>query len=145
MKKHHAQKLVNHFNKAALRDVCEALGDNYEEILAFALGQRVQARNSRSGVWESVSDSPDFADEDIEFRVHPDDASIAYYYVDHCGQVAAKTSKKDEDDESLKDSGNCFRDFESAKHAAHRVRQVFKMLRGFDKIVDEAKIGFSHD
>lgn len=131
MKKKHAQKLIGHFDKPALMDVCESLGDNYDEIVAFGTGLRVQMRDSRTGSWVSAGENPDFDDDSKEFRVHPDDAHVAFYYVDSDGCVAAKVGDVGADDPRKK-AGNSFHDFKTAHKAAREVKRAWRCKKGFD-------------
>ncbi|MBR5623254.1 MAG: hypothetical protein IKW49_08730 [Opitutales bacterium] len=131
MKKIHAQELISHFDKAALSDICENLGENYDEILAFATGRRVQMRDSRSGAWQNTGDNPRLGDDSVEFRVHPDDAHVAFYYVDSEGCVAAKVGEVAHDDRH-KRAGNHFETFEEAHKVAKEVKKAWKCRRAFD-------------
>ncbi len=131
MKKVHAQKLIGHFDKGALTDVCEVLGDNYDEILAFSTGRRVQVRDSRTGSWQNAGDNPDFDNDNKEFRVHPDDSHVAFFYVDSDGCVAAKVGDVAPDDPHKK-AGNYFSDFKTAHKAAKEVKRAWRCKKGFD-------------
>jgi hypothetical protein len=131
MKKHHAQKLVGHFDKSALTDVCEVLGENYDEIVAFSAGQRIQMRDSRMGNWQNAGENPDFDDDSKEFRIHPDDSHVAFYYVDSDGCVAAQIGDVSSSDPRKK-AGNHFDDFKSAHRAAKETKRAWKCKRGFD-------------
>lgn len=131
MKKAHAQKLIGHFDKIALSDVCETLGSNFDEIMAFSCGLRIQFRDSRTGAWTNAGENPDFDDDGKEFRVHPDDSRVSFYYVDSDGCVAAKVGDVVADD-PLKKAGNYFPDFKTAHKVAKEVRRTWKCKRGLD-------------
>lgn len=131
MKKQEAQKLVGHFDKSALSGICETLGDNYDEILALATGRRVQMRDGRSGTWQNAGENPRLGDDSLEFRVHPDDAHVAFYYVDSDGYVAAKVGEVHSDD-AHKKVGNCFETFKEAHEVAKEVKRAWRCRRGFD-------------
>lgn len=143
MKRKHAQKLVSHFDKGALSDISETLGENYDEILAFATGRRVQMRDSRTGSWSSAGDHPHFDDDAYDFRVHPDDTRVAFYYVDSDGEVAAKVGDVSSDDPH-KRAGNHFSSYKEACAVSKDVKRAWRCRRsdGWSKMAEA--FGLSH-